>query len=398
MSNFRLHAYCGAALIATAALLTGCKEGNSYQAPPPPTVTVSPPVKGEVQNYLYATGNTSPVNEVDLVARVPGYLTSILYTDGTMVKKGAPLFVIEQPPYQAQLDQANANIKQQQALYEQAKSEYERQIVLVKQQAGSQANVEKWQAQRDAYAAAILQAKAAAEIAQINFGYTKVNAPFDGRVSRHEVDVGNLVGQGGNTKLATIEQLDPIYVYFNVNEQDVLKIRAAAAARGVDVTKVNGIPIQVQLQDETGYPHAGTLDYVSTGLSSGTGTIQVRASLPNPGSTILPGYFVSARVALGATAQNLLVPDIAVSSDQAGYYVLVVDDKGVVAQKHVERGPLQDGSLRAITGGLAATDKVIVDGLQYAAVGSKVTVVEKTLTVPKPATAAAPAATPAAAR
>ena len=323
--------------------LAGCGKSNTYHPPPPPPVVTSKPVQMPMTTYLNVTGSTVAVNSVQLVARVSGYLTSIDYTDGSVVKKGRQLFVIEQPPYAAQLQQAQAAVAQAKAQVIYAQAQYDRQLVMIKQNATSQANVEQWLATRDADQAQVLEAIANEKIAQINYGYTSVTAPFDGRVSRHLVDAGNLVGNGTATNLATIDQLNPIYVYFNVNELDLLKIRAALIAMGQNPNNVTGSPVFVALQSESDYPHPGKIDYVATSLDPSTGTLQVRAVLNNDSNILLPGLFVRARIPLGGARQQLALPDAAVQSDQAGPYVYVVGADNVVSQVRVQTGVDENG-------------------------------------------------------
>src|SRR5919106_353891 len=204
----RLASHAGHALLAL--LLAGCGEENTYVPPPPPRVTVSPPAQQTLTDTIELTGNTQSSNTVSLVARVPGYLQSVNFQDGSVVKKGDLLFVIEPEPYEANVQLAKATVAQQQATLTQATSEYERQLRLAKQNATSQSQVESWQAQRDAAQAAVDEANANLQIAQINLRYTRVVAPFDGRMGQHLVDPGNLVGSGAPTQLATIDQLAPM--------------------------------------------------------------------------------------------------------------------------------------------------------------------------------------------
>jgi RND family efflux transporter MFP subunit len=356
------------------ALLGACGNRNEYHPPPPPPVTVSKPVRGPVTEYLLATGSVAPAQSVDLVARVEGYLRSVDFTDGTLVKSGQLLFVIEPEPYQAKLASYQAQL-------ENAQSEYDRQLRMIKENATSQANVEKWQSQRD-------QAAAAVTLAKINLGYTRISAPFDGRIGRHLVDPGNLVGAAGSsTKLATIEQVNPIYVYFSVNERDVLRIRASALARGANITgAAPKVPVYAGLQTEAGYPHEGTLDFASTGLDTGSGTLQARAIFVNSERILLPGMFARLRIPTDSPTQSLMVPDRVVSTDQAGSYVLVVGADHRVLQQRVEVGTVQDG-MRVIHSGLDAKSDVVVDGLQNAVPGNLVTPTTQVLTA-----AAAPSA------
>jgi membrane fusion protein, multidrug efflux system len=354
-----------------ALLLAGCGEQNTYVPPPPPSVTVGKPVQKTATDTIELTGNTQSSNTVNLVARVGGYLRSVNFQDGSVVKKGDLLFVIEPEPYEANVQLAKATVEQQQATLTQAASEYERQQRLAKQNATSQSQVESWRAQRDAAQAAVDQATANLQIAEINLGYTRIVAPFDGRIDQHLVDPGNLVGAGGPTQLATIHQLAPIYVYFNLDEQDVLRLRAGLRAAGKTLADVEPVTLGIGLQNETGYPHQATLDFVASVIDQGTGTLQARGVIENKDYTFLPGLFVRVQLPVGTTDDALLVPERALGIDQRGHYLLAVGEDDMVEQRPVELGALHDG-LRVITQGLSADDRVVVDGLQRAIPGNKI--------------------------
>jgi membrane fusion protein, multidrug efflux system len=380
----------GQALLAF--LLAGCGEDNTYVPPPPAAVTVSQPVRQTVTDYVELTGNTQSSNSVDLVARVEGYLQSVNFEDGSFVKKGDLLFVIQPEPYEANVQLAQATVAQQQATLTQATSEYERQQRLARQNATSQSQVESWQAQQGAAQAAVDEANANLELARINLSYTRIEAPFDGRIGRRLVDPGNLVGAGAPTELATIEQLAPMYVYFNVDEQDVLRIRAGLRAAGKTLASVAPVKLGVGLQNEAGYPHEATLDFVASDVDQSTGTLQARGVIPNQYYVFLPGLFVRVRVPVGTTPDALLVPDRALGIDQLGHYLLVVNQDDVVEQRPVQIGVLIDG-MRVIEQGLSADDRVVVAGIQRAIPGSKVAPQEA---APAPAVPTAPADQPAA--
>jgi membrane fusion protein, multidrug efflux system len=354
--------------LVAATTLIGCVKRNAYQPPPPPAVTVSRPLRMPVTDYLQQTGSVSAFKTVDLVARVEGYLRSVNFKDGSLVKAGQLLFVIEPEPYEAKLASYQAQLLDAQA-------EYDRQLRMIKQNATSQANVDKWLSQRD-------QAAAAVTLAKINLGYTRITAPFDGRIDRHLVDPGNLVGTAGAaTKLATIEQIDPAYVYFSINERDLLRVRAAAEAQGKQIREAPRVPVQVALQTEDGYPHEGTLDFAATGLDTGSGTLQLRAIVPNANRILLPGLFARVRIALSEPVPRLMVPDRVVSSDQVGGYLLTVGPDHKVKQQRIETGPLDNG-FRAVLAGLDANSEVVIDGLQNAIPGNVVTPTERPLTPP----------------
>jgi RND family efflux transporter MFP subunit len=352
------------------ALLAGCDQ-NTFQPPPPPKVDVALPVKRAITRYLDATGNTAPIKSVDLVARVQGFLESINYKDGASVKGGTTLFTIEPETYKLKLDQAQAAEAGAQASVRQAEADFKRQSDLVARQAVSQATLDTSTSGRDNAQANLQQAQANTRIAEVNYGYTKVTAPFDGVVTAHLVSVGELVGASSPTALASIVALDPIYVNFTVSEQDVLRIRAEAARRGITTAELRQLPVEIALQTEEGYPHAGKLDYVAPTVNQSTGTLAVRGVVPNPDRLLLPGYFVRVRVPIDQQGDALLVPDTALGSDQSGRYLLVVTGDNVVEQRKVQAGALDSG-LRVIESGLKGDDRVVVAGLLRVIPGQKV--------------------------
>jgi RND family efflux transporter MFP subunit len=350
--------------------LAGCEQ-NTYVPPPPPKVEVAAPLQRPITRYLEATGNTAPIKSVDLVARVQGFLESINYNDGSFVKEGTTLFTIEPETYKLKLDQAQAAEAGAQALLHQAETDFRRQSDLVARQAVSQATLDTSTANRDNAQASLQQAQANTRIAEVNYGYTKVAAPFDGFVTAHLISVGELVGAASPTQLASIVALDPIYVNFNVNEQDVLRIRAEAARRGITVAELRQLPVEVGLQNEEGFPHQGKLDYIAPSFNQTTGTLPVRGILPNPDRTLLPGAFVRVRVPYEQQGNALLVPDTALGADQGGRYVLVANTDNVIEQRKVQAGPVE-GALRVIEDGLKADDRVVIAGLLRAVPGQKV--------------------------
>lgn len=338
--------------------------------PIPPVVVQSPALKS-MATYITQTGSTVAFNAVNLVARVEGFLDAITFTDGSFVKKGTPLFVIEPDMYFAKLQEAQASLAASKAANAYAKSEYARQQRMYKENATSLNNVEIWLAKTSESEAEVAKAAANLDIAKINYGYTHISAPFDGRIGRHLVDVGNLVGNGVATNLATIEQIDPIYVYFNLNELDLLRLRSAAEKQGVSAKEIRQVPVQISLQGQTGYQFEGKLDFVNTGLNASTGTMEFRALLPNKKHKLVPGLFVQVRIAITRPAPQLTVPDTAVLFDQIGAYVLTMDPNHMVVLKRVDLGSVEQGQ-RAILKGLDAQDMVIVNGIQNATPGHSV--------------------------
>jgi multidrug efflux system membrane fusion protein len=376
-----------AVLAAIAALaLTGCGSRNQFVAPPPPKVVVAQPVQKPVTLYIYLTGNTAPYRTANLVARVQGYLESIDYKDGAVVTKGTQLFGIERDTFQAQVDQVTAQLAHDQAVLAEA------QVNLTRYQKLQQQNSIAAQQAED-QGAVVQQNKATVDLdqanvdtANINLGFTRVLAPFDGIVTNHQVDIGNLVGASGPTTLATIVQTDPIYVYFTLSEPQLLTIRRDNAKAGLPISSSNltylsTIPIEIGLQDEEGYPHKGHLDYVSPQVDSSTGTVTVRAILDNKDNALLPGLFVRVQGPIGHLDKALLTRNDAIGTSQEGSYVLVVGADNVVQRKIVKTGQRQ-GQLVIIDSGLDPGDWVVTEGIQQAFPGAKVEPQRIQLTVP----------------
>jgi len=356
--------------LAVFGMLAACGQNNTYVAPPPPKVTVAKPVEQKVTRYFEATGNAAAVNSANLVARVSGFLTEIKYQDGMPVKKGQHLFTIEPEPYQLKLQQAQAAEASAEATVKQTEADFERQQELVQRQAASKAAFDNSTANRDTAKARLLQARADTSQAKINLDYTRVVAPFDGIVTARQVSVGELVGGSGTQVLAAIVQLDPIYVNFNASERDVLHVRDMLYKRGEKATDLLGTDVEIGLQTDQGYPHKGKLDYIAPTVNQGTGTLAVRAELQNSSRLMLPGFFVRVRVPLQETAA-MLVPSVALGSDQGGRYVLIVNGENVIEQRKVEAGPVV-GDMTVIENGLKADDRVVTAGILRAVPGQKV--------------------------
>jgi RND family efflux transporter MFP subunit len=354
--------YSVVCLCAVVAVSVGCRRHTEASALPPLSVTVMHPVEKPVTENLDLTGTVAASLSVNLVARVSGYLESVNFKDGDFVEKDQLLFVIEPKPYEEQVALNEATLIQAQA-------EYDRQVKLFNQKDISKSDLDKQLSLRD-------QAQTQVDIAKINLGYTRVTAPFAGRIGRRQVDPGNLVGVGSATTIAKLEQMIPIYVNFNLNERDALHLRDMMQKAGIALkSPVGKAPVLVGLNNEEGYPHKGVLDFADNDISASTGTIALRAAFENKDKALFPGLFARVRIPLGQPQPMLVIPNSAIGNDQEGDYVFVVEANDIVARRSIVKGPLTpDG--RAIRSGLTATDRVVVNGLLNARPGTKVVPVE----------------------
>jgi RND family efflux transporter MFP subunit len=349
------------------------ESARAQLAQPAPPVPVVRPRVQSVADYVEITGNAAAVNAVKLIARVEGYLEKIHYEDGQSVNKGDLLFTIQQDQYKDQLRQAQAQLLAAQAQLAHAKVELPRYSALVKKDAATQTEVDRWYYERATAEAQVLGAQAQVSLAKLNLSYTEVRAPFDGIVGKHLVDPGNVVGGTQPSALAEITQLDPIYVVANLSQQEVLKIRANLDQHRLTFADLRKVPVDVALSDQAAFPLQGTIEYVSPGIDPATGTLLVRGILANSDRTLLPGFFVRMRLPVAKVDRSaLLVPDRALQEDQGGRYLLVLNKDDVVEQRYVQLGQLL-GALRVITSGLKLDDRVVVGDLWRANPGTKVT-------------------------
>ncbi|MFI5364132.1 MAG: efflux RND transporter periplasmic adaptor subunit [Candidatus Binatia bacterium] len=364
-------------------LAGACARGNRYAPPPPSEVTVSQPVEQEVTTYSELTGTTAAVASIDIRARVLGYLKSINFTPGADVKQGDLLFVIEPELYQAKVDQARADLDGKQAQYQAAEEQLQITQAIFARSAGSRADLVQKTQQRDLAKAQVAMARATLEAAQLDLSYTQIYAPISGRIDRNRVDVGNLVGSGEATLLASIMKHDPIYVYFTMSEREMLQYGDMQRQRRTAASEGERNLAYFALTADTGFPHVGQVDYTSNRVDPNTGTIELRAVFPNPDHLIVPGLFARIRLPL-AREHALLVPEAAVSADQGGQYLLTADDHNVVQYRRVRLGPTVSGGMQVIESGIQKDEWVIVNGLQRARPGSTVKPTRTTLQAPEP--------------
>lgn len=362
-------------------ILSACEPRNEYISPPAPEVTVSQPLKKNVTEYLKFTGTTQSVGFAEVKARVSGILQSMDFSPGVHVNKGDLLFVIDPEPYQAELAAAQAELISSRAELKRTQAELERAEKLIQKNYISKTDHLRRKTERDV-AQAIIGLKAArVRSAEIQLEYTQVTAPISGRVGRNMIDVGNLVGEGEATLLTTITQYKPMFVYFHLNERDLLSLmdlrneQSKAIGHDSDVTsdKELKIPLYLGLSDEEGYPHKGVLDFGESWLNPSTGTIELRGVFANSEKPVrlVPGLFSRLRLPIGETSEALLIDERAIAADQSGRYLLVVNNDNKVEKRAVTLGQHIDGMV-VIRQGISALDRVIIKGLQKARPGSQV--------------------------
>ncbi len=376
-------------LVCLSLTLVTCRQ-KPKPAPAPAAVTVVQPLRQQVTDFLALTGNTQAIRTVQLRARVAGYLEKVLFQDGQFVKEGQPLFIIQQNTYEASLRQAEGSVLQQKALLEYAGTELVRYSKLLTQKAAAQIDVDNWRYQRDTAGANLITAQAQADLAKLNLGYTEVTAPFDGRIDRRLVDPGNLVGSSEVTVLASLNQVDPMYVYFTISDSDLARLVGEAGWKAGHMRSVKW-PAYIGVLNEEGYPHAGRLDFASISLTPTTGTLLLRAIFPNADGKVLPGLFARIRVPLKQRSA-LLVPQSAIGNDQQGTYVLTVNAQNTVVRAGVKMGPQMD-HMRVIESGLTGSEWVVTRGVQKATPGRAVTPERQQATPVKDAMQPVPAAT-----
>ena len=352
-------------------LSTGCNRQEA-PSPPPPKVTVSQPLVRELIEWDEYTGRLEAVDSVEVRARVNGYLESIHFKDGQIVKKGDLLFVIDPRPYQAEMDQAKAELKLANARLQLAHDNLARAKKLLSARAISEEEADTRASDERVAQATVEQSEASVEAAKLNVEYTQVTAPISGRISRKLVTEGNLINGGtGGTLLTTIVSLDPIYCYAEADEQSYLKYtRLAQEGKRPSSRQVRN-PAYLALADETGFPHKGYVDFVDNQLDPSTGTIRGRGIFPNPDLTLTPGLFARIRIPGSGKYEAILIPDEAIGSDQSERFIMIVNNQNTTERRKVVLGPIVNG-LRIIREGVNPGDWVIVKGMQRARPGVKV--------------------------
>ena len=356
-------------------LLFTCMLHPVAAQPPAPTVSVANPLEREVVEWDEYTGRLEAVDFVEVRARVSGYLQSVEFDEGELVEKGQLLFVIDPRPFTAVLEQSQAELQQARASLNLAQKRLQRGEELRRQRAISTEDYDIRANEQRAAAAAVAAARARVSAAELDMSFTKVTAPIDGRISRYNVSVGNLISGGSDqsTLLTTIVSLNPIYCTFEASERDFLKYaRLARSGQRASSREVRN-PVYLQLADEEGFPHLGYMDFVDNRIDPNTATIQGRAVFENTEDRLLtPGLFARLRLLGSSRYTALQIPDEAVGSQQAQKFVMVVNAENQVQVRPIQTGPIVDG-LRVIRSGLSKDDQVIVKGLMRARPGTQVT-------------------------
>ena len=352
-------------ILGLALLLAGCNEKPLQQKQGPPPVTVAPVERKEIVEQDEFTGRIEPVESVEVRPRVSGYLQEVRFQSGQMVKKGAVLFVIDPRWHQATFDQRQAELEQAKVHLDNARREADRTPKLLENRAISVEEADARQSHYQEAKAAWLAAQAALESARLDLDYTQVRAPIDGRVSRALLTEGNYVSgvAGSASLLTTIVSVDPVYVYVDIDENSFLKFDALAQAKQIETDGHGRIPVDMQLADETNYPHHGYIESFNNQLDPNTGSILLRAEFANPDGRAVPGLFARLRVPLSERYPALLVEERAIGTDQAQKFVLTLTSSNTVAYRSVELGPEIEGK-RVVRSGLRGTEEVVVNGLQ----------------------------------
>jgi RND family efflux transporter MFP subunit len=370
--------WAGPLLILAAFLPLGCGKEAPPPAPPPPAVTVTEPLEREVTDWDEYTGHLQSPQAANVAARISGFITETPFKEGSLVRQGDVLFVIDDRPFKADLDNKRATVTKDEAQVTLTKAQLTRYEDLLKKRAISQQDYDTNRANYEQAVAQVAADKAATETAQLNLDWTRVTAPISGRVGRLLVTVGNLVngGAGQATLLTSVVSVDPMYCFVPVPERAFLKYQAYAAREKHAGVRDARIPCYVRLENETNFPHVGIIDFIDNNLDPGTGTILLRGVIPNPDGALTPGLFASMRINGGGSYKTLLVPDLAIGTEQNERFLLVVGPDNTVSSRKIKLG-LLFGKLRSVVEGLNPHDRVVINGLQMAVPGNKVNPTEE---------------------
>lgn len=364
------------AAVAVPALLAAC--GGAPEAPgqmPPPEISVATVVERDITEWDEYTGRLAAVDTVSIRPQVSGVLQTVAFTEGKEVRKGDLLFEIDPRPFRAELDRAEAEVEKARTAASLAEADLARGEKLLGTRAVSREEYDTWVAASRSAAANVRAAEAAARVARLNLDYTRITSPISGRIGRAEVTPGNLVSGGTGataTQLATVVSLQPMYAYFEASEQDYLKYMDMARAGSRPLSRDVKNPVRMAVGNETEYRHEGYMDFVDNQVQAGTGTLLGRAVFPNPDRHLTPGMFVRVRLIGGQPYKGLLINDRAIATDQDRRFVLVVGEGNVLEYRAVKTGPVVDG-LRVVREGLAAGDRIVVNGMQRVRPGMPVT-------------------------
>ena len=356
-------------------LLQSCgKSGGGAQSPPPPQVSVAQVLEKRVKDWDEFTGRLQAIETVEIRPRVSGYIDKVAFTEGSVVKRGTLLFVIDPRPYQAEYDRAAADVKRFKTALDLGRIELTRVERLKETGAVSQEELDERKSTVAQAEANVAGAEAALETAALNLSFTKVTSPVDGRVSRADVTRGNLVtgGNNGGTLLSSVVSMDPIYIYFDADEQSYLRYKQIARSAESPSSNDSSSPVHVGLANEEGFPHAGTLDFVDNQLNPQTGTIRARAVLQNKDGQFTPGLFARVQLLGSGEYSAILIDDRAVNTDQSQKYVFVLGANNQIEYRKVTLGRVIDG-LRVVRQGLKAGDVIVVNGAQRVHPGVTVT-------------------------
>jgi len=325
-------------------------------------------VRQDITPFVEFTGTTRSTASAEVRARVAGRLESMAFTPSSVVDKGDLLFVIEREQYQAARDEADANLRAAKARRALAESDLERIRQARESEAVSEQDLDRAVAQRDQAEARVMSAEAQLSVAELNYSYTLVRSPIKGQVSRRLVDIGNLVGGTEQTLLTTVNAMQPIFVYFEAPERTVLALLAARGADSLEQPDPADNAF-VATSVDTAFPHSGKIDYIDNTVDPTTGTIQIRAVLPNRRLVLFPGLFVRVRVPGAPVRDAILVDERAIGTDLGGKYIYVVDDSSFVDQRYITIGYITDDGMALITQGLDGTETYIVNGMLRARPG-----------------------------